>query len=111
MNTEKQAMVGFRSAQAHGTEIALTLHKQDNAAYAFPYSYLVAVEYNPQGKIEIYPTGYHVTIEGMNLDKIFPQLVNQRVVFFREAEHGAEFEAKKGEPFIEKIIVERIWHD
>jgi len=93
------AAFGLASESPSNARRAITLDvilKTGNR-WAFPYAYLVAVEFDKSGKLTLHFTSHTVTLEGQYLEPIHEALLNQEVGFIREAErrHFASPDEKK----------------
>lgn len=70
-----------RVANRHA--IMLDLRLKGGLFYAFPYSYLTKIKFNPSEGIELFISGNHVKITGRNLNEIYIQLCKHRVSYIQ----------------------------
>lgn len=101
------AAFGPVSERASEVQRAITLDvilKTGNR-WAFPYAYLVAVEFDKSGKLVLHFTSHTVTLEGQYLESIYEALLNHEVGFICEQRRGYSSYADEKKTHIDRIAV------
>jgi hypothetical protein len=102
-------------AEACSTRSGDRLHKmmlivrfKDGKAKAFPYSFLVGIDFNPSKEIVMDFTRAEVRIEGRNLGTLFSWLAAHWVAIVQEPDDlHAEATGEKEKPIVTRITVEK----
>lgn len=90
---------------AVGAEITLDIRLKGGNAIALPYSYLLSIHYNAQGKITLTWAHATVTIEGRNLKPIYDGMLTHNVSFIHEGDAYFD-EGEDSDTFITTITIE-----
>ncbi len=86
-----------------GQEVSLDLRLKTGDCLGLSYAYLVAVQFDPSGRILLWFTSHHVTIEGRGLKPLYDALLRHRVRFVQEEAARLEF-LTEGQSFVSKIV-------
>lgn len=71
--------------------------------WAFPYAYLVAVEFDKSGKLDLHFTSHTVTLEGQCLEPIHEALLNHEVGFICEQRRDYSSSSDERKTHIDRI--------
>lgn len=82
---------------------ALVLRRRDGTRTALSYSYLSAVEQDPQGALHIRFVGHDVAVQGLRLSAVFDAVASQRA--WELAESLVRHDEDEKTPLIQTIAV------
>jgi len=94
----------FRLREVDGITLMLDVELLNGDRRAFPYSYLMEVEYRKADGVLLKFASCAVLVKGRNLDAIYQGLVTQRVEYLREESPRHDL-GPESDPFVSGIVV------
>jgi hypothetical protein len=96
----------FGKEQVRNMPACLELRYADGTSKAFPYSFIMEINFNPSEGIEIITTQKKILIEGRNLKMLYIFLLSFQVRFIQE-NIGAD-QTEEGKLFVRGIKMEEV---
>ena len=93
--------------QNRGEEIAIDVRLRTGDAWAFPYSYMMALRLNADGEILVFFSSHRMTIRGRNLRPLYDLLLQRQVAWIHESSERYD-EGDESETFLRAIEIEEL---
>lgn len=95
----------FALRDVEGRTLMLDIHLRTGDRRAFPYAYLLGVDFARSTGISLLYSAASVHIRGRNLTQLYEGFVTQRVLWVLEGIPSRDFAAPESVPFVSDITI------